>query len=274
MKEIIKKKLIEFLEEDMPYGDISVVPPREVEAEIVSKENGVLAGVEIVKILFELAEIEVIDSMNDGDLIEAGNVIMRIHGSSESILSTERVALNILMKMSGVATATRRMVEKVRRLNNKVIIAATRKTTPGFRLFEKIAVEIGGGDTHRFSLSDCVMLKDNHIAIAGSLENAMKMRKSFTKKLEVEVGSVDDAIKAAKLGADIIMLDNFTPEMVAEASEALKRLGLRDKVILEVSGEITPENVDEYAALDVDVISSGYITHSAHAIDFSLKVLQ
>jgi len=274
LKALIKKKLLEFLEEDMPYGDVTAIPTRDVEAVIVSKGEGVLAGVEVVKILFDLAEIVVMESKKDGEPIKPGDVVMRLKGKSDSILATERLALNILMRMSGIATATAKMVERARRVNPKVVVAATRKTTPGFRIFEKMAVEIGGGDAHRFSLSDCLMLKDNHIAVAGSLERAMKVKRSFTKKLEVEVGSVGDAIKAAEFGADIIMLDNFTPEMVAEAVEELRRRGLREKVIIEVSGSVTPENVAEFAAMDVDVISSGYITHSAPALDFSLRVLQ
>ncbi|AAB89414.1 nicotinate-nucleotide pyrophosphorylase (nadC) [Archaeoglobus fulgidus DSM 4304] len=258
----------------MPYGDVTAIPTKDVEAVIVSKGEGVLAGVGVVKILFDLAEIVVMESKKDGEPIKPGDVVMRLRGKSDSILATERLAINILMRMSGIATATAKMVERARRVNPKVVVAATRKTTPGFRIFEKMAVEIGGGDAHRFSLSDCLMLKDNHIAVAGSLERAMKVKRSFTKKLEVEVGSVGDAIKAAEFGADIIMLDNFTPEMVAEAVEELRRRGLREKVIIEVSGSVTPENVAEFAAMDVDVISSGYITHSAPALDFSLRVLQ
>lgn len=272
MKELIKKKLLEFLEEDMPYGDVTAITPRDVEAVIVSKGEGVLAGVEVVKILFELAGIIVMESKGDGDWVRSEEVVMRLRGKSDSILSTERLALNILMRMSGIATATAKMVERARRVNPKVVIAATRKTTPGFRFFEKMAVEIGGGDAHRFSLSDCLMLKNNHIAVAGSLEEAMKVKRSFTKKLEVEVGNIEDAVRAAELGADIIMLDNFTPEMVAEAVEELRIRGMRDKVVIEVSGSVTPENVAEFAAMDVDVISSGYITHSAPALDFSLRV--
>jgi len=271
---IIKKKVLEYLEEDLYYGDITYVEEKRVRAKIVSKDTGVIAGVRVAKIAFESFGVNVFESIRDGTRIKNGDTIMEIEGNSRDIIMLERTILNILMRMSGIATVTSEMVEKARSVNPRVRIAATRKTTPGFRIFEKMAVEIGGGDPHRFGLGDCVMIKDNHIAVAGDLVKAIRLAKlvSFTKKIEVEVKSIDEALIAAREGVDIIMLDNFKPREVEETINLLERENLRDKVLVEVSGGITPKNVKEYAKTGVDIISSGYITHSAKALDLSLIV--
>lgn len=271
---IIKKKILEYLEEDLYYGDVTCVEDRNVVANIISKDDGVIAGVKVAKIAFESFGIEVLSSIKDGDLISKGDVVMRVKGNSKDILMLERTVLNILMRMSGIATVTAEMVEKARSVNSNVRIAATRKTTPGFRIFEKMAVEIGGGDAHRFGLGDCVMVKDNHIAVVGDLVKAIRLAKSasFTKKIEVEVRSVEEALIAAKEGVDVIMLDNFKPWEIEEVIALLEKDGVRKNVLLEVSGGITPENVKEYAKTGVDVISTGYITHSAKALDLSLII--
>jgi len=271
---IIKKKVLEYLEEDLYYGDITFVEEKRVRAKIVSKDTGVIAGVRVAKIAFESFGVNVFESIRDGTRIKNGDTIMEIEGNSRDIIMLERTILNILMRMSGIATVTSEMVEKARSVNPRVRIAATRKTTPGFRIFEKMAVEIGGGDPHRFGLGDCVMIKDNHIAVAGDLVKAIRLAKlvSFTKKIEVEVKSIDEALIAAREGVDIIMLDNFKPREVEETINLLERENLRDKVLVEVSGGITPKNVKEYAKTGVDIISSGYITHSAKALDLSLIV--
>ncbi|MET1125074.1 MAG: carboxylating nicotinate-nucleotide diphosphorylase [Archaeoglobaceae archaeon] len=272
---IIKKKILEYLEEDLYYGDVTYVENKNVRAKIISNDNGVIAGVRVAKIAFESFGINVLDSMRDGDLVGEGDVIMEVEGSSKEILMLERTVLNILMRMSGIATVTAEMVEKARSVNPKVRIAATRKTTPGFRIFEKMAVEIGGGDTHRFGLGDCVMIKDNHIAVAGDLVKAIRLAKSasFTKKIEVEVKNAEEALIAAKEGVDIIMLDNFKPKEIEKVVELLEKEGLRGRVLLEASGGITPENVKDYAKTEIDIISSGYITHSARALDLSLTII-
>ncbi len=271
---IIKKKVLEYLEEDLYYGDITFVEEKRVRAKIVSKDTGVIAGVRVAKIAFESFGVNVFESIRDGTRIKNGDTIMEIEGNSRDIIMLERTILNILMRMGGIATVTSEMVEKARSVNPRVRIAATRKTTPGFRIFEKMAVEIGGGDPHRFGLGDCVMIKDNHIAVAGDLVKAIRLAKlvSFTKKIEVEVKSIDEALIAAREGVDIIMLDNFKPREVEETINLLERENLRDKVLVEVSGGITPKNVKEYAKTGVDIISSGYITHSARALDLSLIV--
>jgi nicotinate-nucleotide pyrophosphorylase (carboxylating) len=210
-------------------------------------------------------------------LLKRGTAVLEVTGSARVVLGVERTLLNILMHCSGIATEVRKLVELVRRVNSRVRVAATRKTLPGLRYFEKKAVAIGGGDTHRLSLSDAILIKDNHIKIVGSVEEAVKIAKasaSFVHKVEVEVSTPEDAVKAAESGADIIMLDNMKPSEVARVVEELRKRGLRERVLLEVSGGITPDNILEYAKLDVDVISCGYITISSRAVDMSLDVVE
>lgn len=185
----------------------------------------------------------------------------------------ERTALNIIGRMSGIATETRKLVEKVRKVNPRVKVAGTRKSL--LRLIDKRAIMIGGGEPHRFSLSDAILIKDNHLALV-PLEEAIKRAKEFSvyKVVEVEVENLEDAVKAAKAGADVIMLDNMKPQEIKEVIEKLRELGLRDGVKIEVSGGITPENIEEYAKLDVDVISLGYLTHSVRNFDVSLEIVK
>lgn len=175
--------------------------------------------------------------------------------------------------MSGIATETRKLVEKVRKVNPRVKVAGTRKSL--LRLIDKRAIMIGGGEPHRFSLSDAILIKDNHLALV-PLEEAIKRAKEFSvyKVVEVEVENLEDAVKAAKAGADVIMLDNMKPQEIKEVIEKLRELGLRDGVKIEVSGGITPENIEEYAKLDVDVISLGYLTHSVRNFDVSLEIVK
>ncbi len=265
---LIEEKLKEFLREDLAFGDITPSPDVDVVAEIVCKSSGVVAGIEVVKVLFEILNVRVKEIVRDGQKVKEGEVVAILEGRAKDVLAGERTALNILARMSGIATATREMVEVA-----GIRVAATRKTTPGFRIFEKMAVAVGGGDTHRLALGDAVLVKDNHIAVMG-IEKAVKAAKraSFTKKVEVEVSSAEDAVKAVKCGADIVMFDNMSPQDVAEAVKMLERLGLRDRVVLEASGGITPENARRFASTGVDVISSGYITHSAKPLDFSLRI--
>jgi len=281
LEEVVFRKLLEFLEEDAPYGDITselVVPEGTViRAVIVAKSRGVLAGAKFVKIFLERLGVRVLKSLSDGAEVEPGSIVMELEGDARTILLVERTVLNLLMHLSGVATATRRLVEMVHRVNPRARVAATRKTLPGLRLLEKYAVEVGGGDPHRFSLSDMILIKDNHIAIAGSVEEAVRRAlslKSFSKLVEVEARSVDEAVRAAELGTDIVMLDNMSPEDVRRAVEELKRRGLRDRVIVEVSGGITEDNIAEYASADVDVISTSIITMAAKPLDMSLEIVE
>ncbi|MEM1626357.1 MAG: carboxylating nicotinate-nucleotide diphosphorylase [Sulfolobaceae archaeon] len=275
LEAIVKRKLLEYLEEDIYPEDLTsrlLFENEEIKsrAKIIFKENGVVAGLKFVNIILKELGLKIISQKKDGEKIEKGEVVLSYEGNAYEILSSERVILNLISRLSGIATITRNMVDRAKKVNPKVVIAATRKTTPGFRLFEKYAVEVGGGDTHRYNLYDMILIKDNHISIIGDIEKAIeRIRKkvSFTKKIEVEVSNLEDALRAYKAGADILLLDNMKPQEIEEVVKHLK-----GKVLLEASGRITPENVEEYAKTGVDIISSGYITHSVKSIDVSLDI--
>ncbi|ASJ08398.1 nicotinate-nucleotide pyrophosphorylase [Thermococcus siculi] len=268
--------LLRFIEEDAPFGDVTseaVIPEgMEARAVIIAKQDGVIAGVEEAKALFEHFGVDVGVRKRDGETVKKGDIILELEGNARAILLVERTALNVMGRMSGIATEVRRLVEKVRAVNPKVRVAGTRKTL--LKPIDKRAILIGGGEPHRFSLSDAILIKDNHLALV-PLEEAIRRAKAFSvyKVVEVEVESLEDAMKAARAGADVIMLDNMAPEEIEEVLEALKREGLRDKVKIEVSGGITPENIAEYAKLDIDVISLGYLTHSVKNFDVSLEMI-
>jgi nicotinate-nucleotide pyrophosphorylase (carboxylating) len=278
-RKMLEKKLKQLLAEDVGQGDVTsaaVVPAGlTVEAVVVAKEAGIAAGIEEVGILAESLGLSVNVEAADGEKIRNGKIIMKISGDARTILSAERTMLNLLSRMSGIATTTRRLVEKLRKAKTKAKIAATRKTAPGLSFFDKKAVLVGGGEPHRLRLDDMVLIKDNHVVIAGSLENAVKKAKqvaSFSKKIEAEVTSVTDALKAAEAGADIIMLDNFSPKQVKEAVNALEKAGFFEKVLVEVSGGITEQNILEYASAQVDIISMGALTHSVKALDINMEI--
>jgi nicotinate-nucleotide pyrophosphorylase (carboxylating) len=278
-RKVLEEKLKQLLAEDVGQGDVTsaaVVPTGlMVETVVVAKEAGVAAGIEEVGILAESLGLNATAQVADGETIRNGQTVLKISGDAQTILSAERTMLNLLSRMSGIATTTRRLVEKLQKANSPARIAATRKTALGLGYFDKKAVLIGGGDTHRLRLDDMILIKDNHIAIAGSVEKAVKKAKqaaSFSKKIEAEVTSVTDALKAAEAGADIVMLDNFSPKQITEAVEALKKAGFFGKVLLEVSGGITEQNLLEYASSQVDIISMGALTHSVKALDISLEI--
>ncbi|PLC68279.1 nicotinate-nucleotide diphosphorylase (carboxylating) [Vulcanisaeta sp. EB80] len=271
-------KLLDTLREDDPFWDLtSVIVPNEYgEACVRVKEDCVVAGMEEVTELLRLLGLEFTVLRGDGNVAKAGDCVLIIRGQKPDLLKVERVVLNVLMRASGIATMTRRILERARNVNPRVRVAATRKTTPFLRYLEKKAVAIGGGDPHRFSLSDAVLIKDNHIRAVGSLEKAIilaRERSPFTVKIEVEVETAEDAIKAAELGVDIIMLDNMKPSDVAKVHEELVRRGLRDRIILEASGGINEDNVIEYARY-VDVVSIGALTHSYKSIDMSMDLIK
>ncbi|RLF89875.1 carboxylating.nicotinate-nucleotide diphosphorylase [Thermococci archaeon] len=269
--------LLKFLEEDAPYGDVTseaVIPENmSAKAVIIAKQAGTIAGVEEAKALFEYFGVKVSVKRKDGEEVKEGDVILELEGNARAILLVERTALNIMGRMSGIATETRRLVEKVRKVNPKVKVAGTRKSL--LRPLDKKAIMIGGGEPHRFSLSDAILIKDNHLALV-PLDEAIKRAKAFSvyKIVEVEVESLNDAVRAAELGADIVMLDNMKPQEIEKVIEELKRRGLRDRIKIEVSGGITPENIEEYAKLDIDVISLGYLTHSVKNFDVSLEIVE
>ena len=275
MDEIIRY----MLREDEGFGDItsnSLIPENKIfYAKLISKDDGILAGIEIIKEMFMEYGIKILSSKNDGDEISKGDVLLEVEGNARKILLLERTALNLLMRMSGVATVTNRIVTKVNAINPKIRVAGTRKTAPALQKFDKLAIAIGGGDPHRSALDDMVLIKDNHIAVVGSVKEALELAKtnvSFSKKIEIEVESVEDAVIACENGADIVMFDNMSPEEAKITLEALEEKDLRKDVLIEISGGITEENILDYAPLDVDIISLGSITHQASSLNFSLDM--
>ncbi len=249
----------------------SLVPDIGAKAVIIANEDCIISGLAEAAEIFAYFRLSAAPLYDDGEYVPAGGRVISVCGSARAILQAERLVLNFMARMSGISTLTR---ECVLSAGGRVRIAATRKTTPGFRVFEKKAVFLGGGDTHRFNLSDAVLIKDNHIKILG-LEECLrraKERASFTKKIEVEVESQGDMIKAAKGGADIIMFDNMAPEEIARGVEQLTEKGLKDRILLEASGGITLDNIQEYAGCGVDVISLGALTRNARWIDLSLEI--
>ena len=276
---MIEEALKKFLDEDIGHGDITtdalVDPALKATGTVVCKERAVIAGLSESIILLKLLGCEGKPKVRDGQEVSSGTIILEANGSGRALLKVERVLLNLLAHMSGVATATAELVNIVKKNGNSMRIACTRKTLPGLRYFEKRAVELGGGDTHRLRLDDAVLIKDNHLALAGSITEAVRKEKakvSFTKKIEVEATTPNEAVEAGLAGADIVLLDNMTPSEVKKSVSLLETKKLRDLLLVEVSGGITRENLASYVKTGVDVISVGSITHSAKAIDMSLEL--
>lgn len=264
------------LKEDISSEDIttnSVMREKKLgTVQLICKQDGVIAGLEIFKRVFELLDRETITKLyfKDGDKVKKGDLLGEVEGDIRVLLSGERTALNYLQRMSGIATYTNNMVKLLE--GSSVKLLDTRKTTPNMRIFEKYAVKVGGGNNHRYNLSDGILLKDNHIDAAGGVANAIKMAKEyapFVRKIEVEVENLDMLKEALDAGADIIMLDNMTPEMMKEAVKLT-----RGKAVTECSGNITKENIQTIIDTGVDYVSSGALTHSAPILDVSLKNLR
>ncbi|MDR0778817.1 MAG: carboxylating nicotinate-nucleotide diphosphorylase [Methanomassiliicoccaceae archaeon] len=261
-----------FLEEDIGYGDITtdiLVPDVDGNADIVCENDAVVAGLEEAMTIFEDHGIECGPCVNDGERVKKGAVVMNMSGPLRNMITLERTALNIMMRMSGIATATNDVLTACRKVNKNIRIAGTRKTTPGFRAFEKKAIILGGGDPHRYRLDDMILVKDNHVEAAGGMKNVVELLNaaSFTKKVEIEVENIDDALVAAKR-ADIIMIDNSSPAKAGEIADAVRKV---KEITIEVSGNITFENAPEYAKF-ADVISMGSLTHSVRSVHYSLNV--
>ena len=277
-KEIVREKLLAFLKEDVGQGDITsqLVVERDAlaEAEIVAKERGVAAGLDEAQILLEVMNLECRPLLTDGDKFEKNAILMHIKGNARDILTVERTLLNIVTRMSGIATKTRLLQEAAMTVNPSVKVASTRKVPPGSLYFDKRAVALGGGDTHRLHLDDLILIKDNHKALAGSIREAVRRAKagSFSKKIEVEVSTADEAVEAAEAGADIVMFDNMTPSSIRDAVKSLESKGVRKRLVLEASGGIDETNILEFARSGVDMLSLGSLTHSARALDLSLEL--
>ena len=269
-----RKALDSFLAEDIGRGDITsnLLPRKKINASIISRQKGIVAGVQYTKYIFVSRGCKVKILKKDGMKIKPNQKIMTVSGFAHVILPCERTALNLLSRMSGIATQTNHLVNKIKRAKTKVKLYSTRKTAPGLRLFDKDAVEIGGGNRHRMSLDQMIMIKDNHLAISDSILELVQKACEKYKTVEVEVEGLNDAILAAKAGASIIMLDNRSPKEISKIISALKKLHLRDKVKIEASGGIDDSNIQSYAKTGVDMISVGKITSSAPGLDLSLEV--
>ena len=263
------------LREDISSEDVStnsVMPCyKEGQVDLIAKEDGIIAGLEVFARVFTLLDenTEVSLSVKDGDKVSKGQKLGFVHGDIRVLLSGERTALNYLQRMSGIATYTNQVAGLLKGTKTKLL--DTRKTTPNNRIFEKYAVKVGGGNNHRYNLSDGVLLKDNHIGAAGSVSNAVKMAKEyapFVRKIEVEVETLEQVQEAVNAGADIIMLDNMDHETMKKAMTIIN-----GKAEVEVSGNVTKENISKLTDIGVDYISSGALTHSSPILDLSLKNL-
>ena len=276
MKLVVDDLILQALREDITFEDVStasVCPTaRPATVELIAKADGIIAGLDVFARTFELLDSQssVLFDVADGDEVHAGDHVGQVRGDARVLLSGERVALNYLQRMSGVATYTARIARVLEGTGTRLV--CTRKTTPGMRLFEREAVRLGGGHLHRYGLSDAVMLKDNHIDAAGGVRRAIEAARAtapFVAKVEVECESLDMVREAVDAGADIIMLDNMTHDAMAEA---IALIGGR--AITEASGNVTAQNAAGYADLGVDVVSCGALTHSAGILDLSLKHLE
>ena len=269
---LVEENVKRALNEDLQYGDITtesvVLDHKIAKVDIIAKEKGVIAGTEVFKMVFKiLGDVEVDFSVNDGEEVEEGQHFGEVFGDAKKILMGERVALNYMQRMCGIATLTREFVERLE--GTKVKLLDTRKTTPNMRIFEKYAVKVGGGTNHRFGLNDGVMIKDNHIEAAGGIKNAVSLARKnspFVRKIEVEVESIEQLNEALEAKADIIMLDNMD---IKTLKEAVKLIDNRAEV--EASGNVTLDNIREIAKTGVDFISTGAVTHSFKVLDISMK---
>jgi nicotinate-nucleotide pyrophosphorylase (carboxylating) len=274
----VREILANFLQEDVGIGDITsdnIIPADlEAKAEIVCKSHfAVVCGLEEASMLFDICGCKSEVLVRDGSKVVKGTVVMNVSGYARAILKAERTVLNIIMRMSGIATDTRRMVD----LAKGVTILATRKTAPGLRYFDKKAVVLGGGGTHRMRLDDLVLIKDNHIELISDLGKCIRLVKKnvgSSIKVECEARTKEEALAAVAAEADAVMLDNFTPKQAQKTIREIRRMGLKNKVKIELSGGINQNNIRRYSKTKPDFISLGFITHSSKAINFSLEIMK
>ncbi len=276
LPDIPLRNLLAFIEEDAPFGDITsmaVLDEISCTAVIIAREDLILAGLAELRALCDHFGIATSFPGRDGEAAAAGTIVADLAGPARSILLIERTALNIMGRMSGIATRTRQIRDRIAAVNPDCRIAATRKTAPGLRLMDKKAAMIGGADPHRFSLSDAILIKDTHRTLV-PLQEAVRRAKAagIYHRVEAEVESVEDAIVAAVEGADILLLDNMSVKQAEETIRALRQAGLREKVVIEISGGIQEDEIGAYAALPIDRISMGSLTHSVRNADLSLEI--
>jgi len=270
--------LLSFIEEDAPFGDVTseaVTDDVCCRAVITTHEAGVIAGLTEAAALFGHFGATILDHSFDGSEVAAGTIVMSVEGPARGILLVERTALNIIGRMSGIATRTRKLSSLILSAGCSCRISATRKTAPGLRLLDKKAVLLGGGDPHRMSLSDGILIKDNHLVLVPLVTAIQRAKeRSCYQKVEVEVSAPSDALSAAKAGADILLLDNMAPALVRETLQRCRDAGVGRGLIIEVSGNIDVDNLLSYAIPGVDRISSGFLTHSVRNYDVSLDIIQ
>ena len=276
----LRESLVRFLREDIGQGDLTslytVDEGLKSSSQIICKsEIAVVAGLEEAKIIFEICNCDSKALVNDGDIVKRGIRVMKINGNTRAILKAERTALNLIMRMSGIATDTKKFVDIVKTVSKDIKVMGTRKTAPGLRYFDKKSIKLGGGHSHRNTLDEMILIKDNHLAVSTSIQSAIsnaRLKAGKNMMIECEVSNKKSSVEAIKSGADIIMLDNFTPEMAQKTISYLRKSGLREKVLIEISGGVNISNIKDYALALPDMISIGSLTHSSNSIDFSMNM--
>lgn len=276
----LRESLIRFLREDVGQGDLTseYVVDKDLKSSsfiICKSELAVVAGLEEAQIIFEMCKCHSKVQAKDGDVVNNGCKVMTIKGRARSILKAERTALNLIMRMSGIATDTKKFVDIARTVSKDIRITGTRKTAPGLRFFDKKSIELGGGYAHRNTLDEMILIKDNHLAVTNSIREAISMARQKVGKnmmIECEVSDTNSSLEAIKSGADIIMLDNFSPQQAQETISYLKKSDLRKKILVEISGGVNLLNIKEYAYALPDMISVGSLTHSSKSVDFSMEM--
>ena len=276
----LRESLVRFLREDIGQGDLTsqytVNKDLKSSSQIICKsEIAVVAGLEEAKIIFEICNCDSKALVNDGDIVKRGIRVMKINGNTRAILKAERTALNLIMRMSGIATDTKKFVDIVKTVSKDIKVMGTRKTAPGLRYFDKKSIKLGGGHSHRNTLDELILIKDNHLAVSTSIQSAIsnaRLKAGKNMMIECEVSNKKSSVEAIKSGADIIMLDNFTPEMAQKTISYLRKSGLREKVLIEISGGVNISNIKDYALALPDMISIGSLTHSSNSIDFSMNM--
>jgi nicotinate-nucleotide pyrophosphorylase (carboxylating) len=276
----LRESLIRFLREDIGQGDLTseYVVDKDLKSSsfiICKSELAVVAGLEEAQTIFDICKCDSKILVKDGDVVKNGRKVVTIKGKTRSILKAERTALNLIMRMSGIATDTKKFVDIARTVSKDIRITGTRKTAPGLRFFDKKSIELGGGNAHRNTLNEMILIKDNHLAVTNSIREAISMARQKAGKnimIECEVSDTKSAVEAIKSGADIIMLDNFSPQQAQKTISYLKKSGLRKKILVEISGGVNLSNIKEYAYALPDMISVGSLTHSSKSIDFSMEM--
>jgi nicotinate-nucleotide pyrophosphorylase (carboxylating) len=276
----LRESLIRFLREDIATGDLTseYVVDKELKSSsfiICKSESAVVAGLEETKTIFDICKCESKSLVKDGAAVKKGSTVMTVKGNTRSILKAERTALNLLMRMSGIATDTRKYVDIAKAVSKNIRITGTRKTAPGLRYFDKKSIQLGGGYPHRNTLDEMILIKDNHLAVTKSIGEAITMARRKAGKnimIECEVIDMKSAVEAINSGADIIMLDNFSPQRAKKTISYLKKSGLRKKILIEISGGVNLSNIKEYANALPNMISIGSLTHSSKSIDFSMEM--